>query len=393
MKRFRELSKILKEDFDAKEVEVANKTSRSAGAVSGKALVPRHIEQHGNKEHEHLDFGAGKDAVHAKHLREKGFKVTAHEFGSNQKEGVHDPKALHKKYDHVYASNVLNVQSSHHMLKKTLDQIHKATKPGGHFTGNLPESPRKFHELNHDLVHHELKKRFHDVKVVGGTKKAPVYHATGPKEKIDEQYSGESAAARTLKEKPNKEPMKKLSDPVKEEVEQLDEISDEAMGKYKEKAKVSADELESKKKYGKALLRRTGILRATSKMVGRAGQKIEKLAKEEVESLDEVNYAGWSFDDLHKHLKKSGWDRDRNSKHIQYVHPKSSRPIAVPHKHGKTVAPGTVRNIHQKMKEFVMTESRKAEIVKEIVKKKKNEKNNTDSFQKDPVLSSEITKA
>lgn len=178
---FREFVEQLNEKFNQAEMEVANKTSRSSGAVSGKALVPRHVEQEASKNDEILDFGAGKDAVHTKNLREKGFNVTAHEFGSNQKEGLHDPDALKKKYHTVYASNVLNVQSSHDMLGRTLDQIHKATRPGGQFIGNLPMSPRKFPELNHELVHDELKKRFDDVKVIGGTKKAPVFHAKNPK--------------------------------------------------------------------------------------------------------------------------------------------------------------------------------------------------------------------
>ena len=120
---FKQLRSNINEEFSKHETEIANKTSRSAGAVSGKALVPKYVEQHADKSHHILDFGAGKDAVHAKNLREKGFNVTAHEFGSNQKEGVHDKDALHKKYDHVYASNVLNVQSSHDMLGKTLDQL------------------------------------------------------------------------------------------------------------------------------------------------------------------------------------------------------------------------------------------------------------------------------
>lgn len=72
--------------------------------------------------------------------------------------------------------------------------------------------------------------------------------------------------------------------------------------------------------------------------------------KEGVE-LDEEKLSNWSFNDLHAHLKKNGWERDRNSKHIQYVHPVTKKTIAVPHKHGKTVAPGTVRNILQRMAE------------------------------------------
>ena len=180
MKIYSQLRSMI-EEFTKDEVEIANKTSRSAGAVSGKAIVPKYVEEHGNKEHHILDFGAGKDAIHAKNLHEKGFNVTAHEFGSNQKRGLHDPEALHKKYDHVYASNVLNVQSSPEMLHKTLDQIHSVIKPGGHFTANLPESPRKHPDLNAEMLHHELSKRFEKVERVGGTKKAPLYHSSNPK--------------------------------------------------------------------------------------------------------------------------------------------------------------------------------------------------------------------
>ena len=76
---------------------------------------------------------------------------------------------------------------------------------------------------------------------------------------------------------------------AKEETEQIDEVSDATLASYKEKAKKSADELESQKKFGKALTRRTGILRAVGKQVGRAGEKIGQMAKEEVEQLDEKN--------------------------------------------------------------------------------------------------------
>src|ERR1044071_3885328 len=128
MKNFAEW---LAEHFTDDEVKVANPTSRTHGAVGAKAIVPRHVEaveaKHNDKANRHiLDFGSGKDAAHAKALREKGHNVTAHEFGANQKEGVHDKDALNKKYHHVYASNVLNVQSNKKMMAHTLDQIHKA---------------------------------------------------------------------------------------------------------------------------------------------------------------------------------------------------------------------------------------------------------------------------
>ena len=182
-------------EFTDEEKSVANKTARASGAVGAKAIVPRHVEaveeKHGKKGERHiLDFGSGDKAAHTQRLREKGHHVTAHEFGTNVKPGVHDPDALKKKYHHVFASNVLNVQSNKKMMGKTLVQIHKATHKGGAFTGNFPESPRKAADIDADHVHGELAKRFHHVERVKGmgTKKAPLFHATHPKEDYKSEH-------------------------------------------------------------------------------------------------------------------------------------------------------------------------------------------------------------
>jgi len=136
---------IAEDEFDSEAVDIANRTSRSRGAVGAKAVTPRVVRSLvKNKSAKILDFGAGKGADHAMSLREDGYDVTAHEFGSNVQPGVHDPDALRNgPYHVVYASNVLNVQSSKAMLRKTLMQIHKALRPGGVFIGNFPMSPRK----------------------------------------------------------------------------------------------------------------------------------------------------------------------------------------------------------------------------------------------------------
>lgn len=177
MKTFKQ---FINESFDAEAIKIANSTSRNLGAVGAKAITPRHVENVANKTDAILDFGSGKDAAHAKNLRAKGFNVTAHEFGSNQNEN-HDKEALSRQYDHVYASNVLNVQSSKSMMSTTLDQIHRAVKKGGSFTGNFPSSPRKADDIDASHVQGELEKRFETVKRVGGSKSAPLFHAKNPK--------------------------------------------------------------------------------------------------------------------------------------------------------------------------------------------------------------------
>jgi len=178
MSKARDLIEQLLE-YTSDEIKIANATSRSAGSVSAKALVPRYVEDRVSKGSSILDFGAGRDAIHAKRLKDAGFKdITAYDFGANIKDGIHDPDALSKSYDVVYASNVLNVQSSLPMLRKTLDQIAGAVKSGGSFVGNFPENPRKSEDITVDVVQKELADRFNKVSVVAGTKRAPVYLAT-----------------------------------------------------------------------------------------------------------------------------------------------------------------------------------------------------------------------
>lgn len=156
-------------------VAIANKTARSAGAVGGRATVPRFVEEFVTPETKILDYGSGPKAIHANALREKGFDVTAHDFGANVVEGIHDPKALTRQYGHVYASNVLNVQSDPQMLRETLQEIANAVQKGGSATLNLPISPRKFNELSAPMVEQELAKLFSKVERIGGTRAAPVY--------------------------------------------------------------------------------------------------------------------------------------------------------------------------------------------------------------------------
>lgn len=156
--------------FSSRDVKIANATSRANGAVGRKARVPKFVQSIANKRKDTiLDFGSGKTAAHARNLRRKGFKVTAHEFGGNRGK-YHDPKALSRKYSIVYASNVINVQNSKKMLKGTLNQIARATKHRAIL--NLPKSPRKgawsgnnrkdFHTLEH-----HLRKRFKTVNRTG----------------------------------------------------------------------------------------------------------------------------------------------------------------------------------------------------------------------------------
>lgn len=167
------------------EIKIANATSRSNGASainkdgSIRAIVPKYVAEHINKEDSILDFGAGKGAVHTKWLREQGFNVTAHDFGDNVIEGLHDTNALSKQYKVIMASNVLNVQSSGDMLLETLKQIYNSLEPGGQFVCNYPESPRKM-ELNSATLGLVIQSVFlgGTLRKVGGTSSAPLWVMT-----------------------------------------------------------------------------------------------------------------------------------------------------------------------------------------------------------------------
>ena len=163
------------------DIAIANATSRSAGAVGERAVVPRVVASMVDKAQSVLDFGAGKDAMHTQRLRGEGFDVTAYEFGSNINPELHDVDALNRDYDVVYASNVLNTQNSEAMLEATIEQINSALKEGGSAIVNLPASPRKgaYSGLSQregaDLLQQKLEEIIGPVERVEGSASQPVF--------------------------------------------------------------------------------------------------------------------------------------------------------------------------------------------------------------------------
>ena len=141
------------------EKQEAMKTARSAGAVSGKAIVPRVVRSMAHKgESWILDYGCGKDAIHAASLRSEGYIVDACDYSLPGSRA-----ACTAFYDIVYLSNVLNVQSSINMLAETLNDVHNiARKCGGgscKVVVNYPTSPRKLW-VNTRCMEHILKAYF-----------------------------------------------------------------------------------------------------------------------------------------------------------------------------------------------------------------------------------------
>jgi len=149
---------------------------------------------------------------------------------------------------------------------------------------------------------------------------------------------------------------------MEEEVEQLDELSRRALGNYTtaaalnlskvshniggELAKSNYSDNPEHKKYDyfkdpnkrKMLKRVSGITKASM-----------RLAKEEVEQLDEMPESSMKTRDVHAHLKSKGWAIARTSGgHDIYKHPKAKNVIAVP-RHKQLKAPlikGILKSSH-----------------------------------------------
>jgi len=161
------------------QITVANKTSRNSPAVGQKALTPKIARQYMENNFKKddvliLDFGAGKSAYHAQQFVADGWQVLAHEFGDNIDPKVHCELSMENKYDMVYASNVLNVQSDEAMLRETLQQIKSVLKTKGVFVANYPLNPRKSKMSTQD-VRDIIQEEFSFCMWIDGKKNAPVW--------------------------------------------------------------------------------------------------------------------------------------------------------------------------------------------------------------------------
>ena len=213
----------------------------------------------------------------------------------------------------------------------------------------------------------------------------------------------------------------------REEVEQIDELKKATLASYIDKA---ADSVKSKKDAAANMYRFTKQVTSAMKKSAEGDKRIEgiksatkRLAKEEVEQIDEKNvptspekwaqakaqakakfdvypsaYAnGWAA----KKYKAmgGGWKSVSEAKEddLPFTPDKPKKQSVVAGKYGKGystarhLARSAMQKQVEKMKKApIKEESRKAAIVKDIMKKKKTA--SEDAFQKDPELSSTLTK-
>jgi predicted RNA binding protein YcfA (HicA-like mRNA interferase family) len=137
---------------------------------------------------------------------------------------------------------------------------------------------------------------------------------------------------------------------VSEEVEQIDELSRDTLTSYATKAGKSlggavgtigkAKEISKfyAKKTSPEEVKNDAIHRAGKRMFG-LGRAASRLAKEEVEQLDEMPGANMDTRAVHQHLKKKGWSLSRTSgSHDVFTHPEAKHHIPVP-RHRQLKAP------------------------------------------------------
>jgi len=161
------------------EIQIANKTARNTPAIGKNAITPRAVRMYIDdnrleKTATILDFGAGKYAAHAQAMVADGYLCLAHEFGDNIDPKVHCELAMQNHYDVVFASNVLNVQSSFKMLRETIAQVSSVMTTDSIFFANYPLTPRKA-PFTVDEMLDILSKTFSIIERVGGTAAAPLW--------------------------------------------------------------------------------------------------------------------------------------------------------------------------------------------------------------------------
>ena len=151
--------------FNVEEVVEAVKTARSSGAVGPNAKVPQIVLEMAYDNRDWiLDYGAGRKAIHTEMLREAGYgNAWAYDFAKDV-DGVFidDLETTRGEWDIIFASNVLNVQTSMGMLDLTLNELWQLMNPFSILVANYPNSPRKL-DLSVQSLHSKLREGFERV--------------------------------------------------------------------------------------------------------------------------------------------------------------------------------------------------------------------------------------
>jgi predicted RNA binding protein YcfA (HicA-like mRNA interferase family) len=151
-------------------------------------------------------------------------------------------------------------------------------------------------------------------------------------ERLQQNYGAKAAARNAARGKQYDESV---------EVEQLDELNKDTLSSYVTKAKTNY--ATQRKRMSRAYYQDVdkyddATVKSNARKKGLASAKA-KLAKEEVEQLEEMPGANMDTRAVHQHLKKRGWKLSRTSgSHDVYTHPEAKHHIPVP-RHRQLKAP------------------------------------------------------
>jgi predicted RNA binding protein YcfA (HicA-like mRNA interferase family) len=151
-------------------------------------------------------------------------------------------------------------------------------------------------------------------------------------ERLQQNYGAKAAARNAARGKQWDESV---------EVEQLDELNKDTLSSYVTKAKTNY--ATQRKRMSRAYYQDVdkyddATVKSNARKKGLASAKA-KLAKEEVEQLEEMPGANMDTRAVHQHLKKRGWKLSRTSgSHDVYTHPDAKHHIPVP-RHRQLKAP------------------------------------------------------
>jgi hypothetical protein len=316
-----------------------------------------------------------------------------------QKSGM--PDWYKKKYGHMKEENDTNekeemVQSQLHFIKYACEEILEYIDDGGEveewYQVKVAKSFSEFESL-HAFIEGEsrrtgMKEEVEKFPFVAVHAKKGMHQTHG-----NTSYEAAQNAAKHWKMKSTAGIDVHRADKkhvATESVEQIDELSKDTLKSYADKATSSKDIWGNPKK--SYLNRVVGISRAS-----------EKLKKEETE-LDSLSPASMTLKEKPNKELMPKLKQEQTNTSVPFEGSKPKKGVVTDKsgaKHGtmsrvRDIARQALKKQSEKMKPVKesLDESRKAEIIKEVMKKKKDEikLKNDEKFQSEPVLSSQIVK-
>ena len=197
----------------------------------------------------------------------------------------------------------------------------------------------------------------------------------------------------------------KKPEPVKEDVEQLDELSPNALGDYMKAGHKKYDSIRNNTdsaSMAKKSKLETGIKKAAAKRYPAKPSTPEPKKDPNSRGYEQGRYMGDSVEQdeslIEDKMGDTGWQKSKSKTDTVTdksgaVHTAQSRVRDLARRAMKAAGAKQVKSVGTKsMKESTLVESRKTDIIKDAVNSAKKKKSAPDKFESEPVLDSQIQK-